>query len=395
MRILYALDSYRPNIDGVAISIERQARGLCRRGHEVAIAAPGQRFEDYEEKLDDIPVYRMRSVRLLLDRWRLVLLPHGAAERLVDRFRPDIVVVSLPFPLNRSLLDAGKKRGVSIVGISGTMPEWLIYNVSFLKPFSKTVNSKIWHYIASYYNKCDTVVAVTATARNLLLDHGLTRPVTVISNGVQLKDFKPRQRDEALAERLHVPDKPTVLYTGRLDSEKCMDVWIKAIPVVLKFLDAHFIIGGDGSERARLIDAVGRMGLSDRVTFTGFLEFNDYRLLYSLANVFAIASPSELQSIVTLEAASSGLPLVAVNAGALPELVREGHNGYLFEEGNSQQMAEAIIAILTSPDLARRMGQGSRQLVEAHDFARTLQEYERLYRGMLDRVTHRGHLASG
>ncbi len=385
MKILYALDSYRPNIDGVAVSIERQALRLSARGHEAAIIAPGQRFEDYEERNSDILVFRVHSVKLILDRWRLVVLPQSTVDRLVESFKPDLVVVTLPFPLNSAVLEAARKHFVPVVGITGTMPEWLFYNVAFLKPFSKALSAEVWRRIVNYYNKCDMVVAVTATARDLLLDHGLRLPTKVISNGVQLDDFRPRPRDRALADLLGIPDKPCVLYTGRLDSEKCMDIWIKAIPEVLKHVGAHFIIGGDGSEKGRLMDAVSKMGLSDHVTFTGFLDFADYRQLYSLATVFAISSPAELQSIVTLEAASSGLPVVAVNAGALPELVHEGKNGYLFVEGDSRQMAEALTAILSNPDVASRMGRASRRVAEAHDLDYCVSEYENLYRRLLAR----------
>lgn len=385
MRILYALDSYRPNIDGVAISIERQALGLSRRGHDVAIVAPGQRYADYEEDCDGIRVLRVRSIRLVLDRWRLVIGPLKTVEKLFDDYRPDIVVITLPFPLNRAALDVGRRRGLPIVGITGTMPEWLIYNVAPLKPFSRILSSRLWRYIASYYDQCDMVVAVSSTAESLLLEHGLKRPTSVISNGVQLLDFRPRRRDQKLAERLRIPNKPCVLYTGRLDSEKCMDVWIKAIPIVLKSVNAHFIVGGDGSERARLTAAVSKMGLADHVTFTGFLDYHDYCHLYSLASVFAISSPAELQSIVTLEAASSGLPIVAVNAGALPELVCHGRNGYLFDEGDSQGMAENLIAILDNPDLGRRLGQESRRIAEKHDFESSILKYEKLYSSILTR----------
>jgi len=383
MRILYALDSYRPNIDGVAVSVERQALGLLKRGHDVAILAPSQAFEDYEEEYAGVKIFRVHSIRLILDRWRLVIHPLETVERVFDAHSPDVVVATLPFPLNKAAIEIGKKRGLPIVGITGTMPEWLIYNVTLLKPFSRMLNSTIWRHIVSCYDQCDIVVAVSSTAENLLLQHNIHRPTTVISNGVPLRDFRPRPRARKLAERLGIPDKPCVLYTGRLDSEKCMDVWIKAIPTVIRSVDAHFVVGGDGSERGHLIAAVAKMGLADRVTFTGFLEYRDYCQLYSLATVFAIASPSELQSIVTLEAASSGLPIVAVNAGALPELVDDGRNGFLFDEGNSEQMAGSLISILTSPELARRLGQESRRIAEKHDFENSILKYEALYKKVL------------
>ncbi|MBI4320215.1 MAG: glycosyltransferase [Chloroflexi bacterium] len=384
MRILYALDSYRPNIDGVGISIERQALGLARKGHEVAILAPSQRFANYEESNPHIRVCRVRSIRVLLARWRLAALPARPTESFVDEVCPDVVVLSLPFPLNRAALTASRNRGIPTVGITGTMPEWLIYNLPFLRPFARALNSRLWRLIVAFYNKCDAVVAVTPTAMSLLREHGLERPVHVISNGVDLRQFKPRPRDEKLARAMGIPRKPTVLYAGRLDSEKCMDVWIRAIPDVLKELDAHFVVVGDGSEKERLVTMVGKMGLERHVTFVGFLKAADYCHVYSLADIFAISSPAELQSIVTLEAAASGVAIVAANAGALPELVQEGSNGFLFPEGESAAMANRILAILSEPGRAHRMGRESRAIAQRHDLERSIVKYEALYRGILD-----------
>jgi 1,2-diacylglycerol 3-alpha-glucosyltransferase len=233
--------------------------------------------------------------------------------------------------------------------------------------------------ISDFYDQCDWVVGVTDTAVRTLKNGEVRREARVISNGVDLARFQPRPRNDNLARRLGIPRKPTVLYTGRLDADKCMDVWVGSIPYVLEQMDAHFIIGGNGTDRARLENNVARLGLASHVSFPGFLASEDYPGVYSLADVFAISSPTELQSIVTLEAAASGLPLVAVNAGALPELVQNGLNGFHFEPGNSRQMAEALVRVLKDPGLQRRMGRESRKIALGHDLWGAMRKYEALY----------------
>ncbi len=379
MRILYTLDLYRPSIDGVGVSIERQAQGLAGRGHDVAIVAPGDQLADREETEGDIRVYRVKAVKVLVDRWRLPVMPRQSLERVITTFAPNVVVVNLPFMLNLVASHLARRHNIPLVGITGTMPEWLLNSFGLLRPFSKLLYPRLWRWITAYYNRCDLVVGVTPTALGYLKDHGLTKPARVISNGVQLDKFCPGVRDEELADRLGVPDKPTVLYAGRLDAEKRMDVWVKAIPHVLREVDAHFIIGGDGVDRRKLEDMVAEMGVSQHVTFPGFLDDEEYRRLYSLANVFAIASPAELQSIVSLEAASSGLPIVAVNAGALPELVQQGRNGFLFDQEDSEQMARYIVRLLADPVQCRRMGRESRVIACQHDLKHTVREYEKVY----------------
>ena len=356
---------------------------LSTRGYRIAMVAPGERFSDYEERLGDICIFRIKSLPLGNGHWRMATLASLSVERILESFRPDLVVISLPFLLNRTVASEAGRRSIPRVGILGTMPEWLLYNLGFLRPLGEMFYCKLWDIIADFYNQCDYVVTPSHTALAMVREHGLNRPAEIISNGVELDKFYPRPRDEELAHRLRLPSLPSVLYTGRLDAEKRMDIWIKAIPHVLKQMEAHFIIGGGGSEHDKLVDLVGQLGMASHVTFTGFLEAAEYQRLYSLADVFAIASPSELQSIVTLEAAASGLPIVAVNAGALPELVIAGRNGFLFPQEDSAAMAAAIVRILKDPELATRMGAESRGIAIQHDFTRSVQQYERLYKALI------------
>ena len=94
--------------------------------------------------------------------------------------------------------------------------------------------------------------------------------------------------------------------------------------------------------------------------------------------MFALPAESELQSIVTLEAVASGLPIIVVNKGALPELANSG-NGLIFEPRNSKQMAEKIAKILSDEKLKKQMGKKSLELVEKHSLQSVVSQYEKAY----------------
>jgi glycosyltransferase involved in cell wall biosynthesis len=379
MRILFALNTFRPYIDGVGITVERQATGLASRGHEVGIVAPSPTYRSYVETTSTYRVYRFRSVPFGAPHRRVPVLPGAGVERALNEFGPDLAVVSLPFLLSRAVWGRARVHAVPIVGITSMMPEWVYYNFATIHPIATLIDNYLWRWITDYYRRCDHVVGVSETALRHLTKRGLRTPSSVISNGVQLDRFCPRPRDQQLSARLNLPDKPTVLYAGRLDAEKCMDVWVRAIPRVLEQVDAHFVIGGDGSERRALDELVKALGVSHAVTFIGFRPDDEYPSLFSLADAFAITSPSELQSVVTLEAAASGLPIIAVCAGALPELVSDGENGYLVPVGDSDSVAMAIAKVLIDPTRRQTMGTASRAIATRHDFGRTLDGYERLY----------------
>ena len=119
--------------------------------------------------------------------------------------------------------------------------------------------------------------------------------------------------------------------------------------------------------------------MTDRVSFLGFIHDKDLAPLYRLADVFAIPSEAELQSLTTMEAMASGLPVVAADAYALPELVHHDINGLLFQRGNSEEMAQYLDVLVTDQELRRQMGSNSLEIIARHDRTQVLDQWEALY----------------
>ena len=167
-----------------------------------------------------------------------------------------------------------------------------------------------------------------------------------------------------------------MLYTGRLDAEKEMDVWMRAAAIVREKADVQFLIGGQGIERQRLEQLARTLGIDTDVHFTGYVSHEDFADVYSLAQVYCVTSRVELQSIATLEALASGLPAVGVAAQALPELIHDGENGFLAPPGDSSALAAALIAILQDDSQRARMGKHSRDIALRHGLDQTIDAYE-------------------
>jgi glycosyltransferase involved in cell wall biosynthesis len=157
-----------------------------------------------------------------------------------------------------------------------------------------------------------------------------------------------------------------------------MEAWLRAAALLSRQVDAQFLVGGNGSERERLEALSRHLGLECRLQFFGYLSEEEYPLVYRLADVFCITSEVELQSIATLEAISTGLPVVGVRAGARPELIRHGENGYLAEPGDPVGVAQGLLRILSDPSGRREMGRCSRTISEQHDLNKTIEAYENL-----------------
>ena len=198
-----------------------------------------------------------------------------------------------------------------------------------------------------------------------------------LSNGIDFAAYE-LQPGETIEPHEH----PTVLFAGRLAEEKHVDVLIKAIGKTPPELNVHLEIVGGGEVRPALEELVQRLGLGSRVKFLGLASDDDLRKAYIQADLFCMPGTAELQSLVTLEAMSASTPVVLADAMALPHLVRDGHNGYLFTPNDSDDLAKKLTQILELPkDQQEAMGQASRQMVEPHSIQGTLQTFEDLYRG--------------
>ena len=116
------------------------------------------------------------------------------------------------------------------------------------------------------------------------------------------------------------------------------------------------------------------------VQFLGFVPGSDLAGLYRLADVFAITSEAELQSLTTMEAMATGLPVVAVDAYAIGELVRHGNNGFLARPGHAAEIAAHLHLLCSDPILRATMSAASLRIISGHERHRVLAEWESLYR---------------
>lgn len=275
--------------------------------------------------------------------------------------------------------------GLPMMATNHFMPENFFHYTKLPKRFEPWFNRTCWRIIVDMLSQVDAVTTPTQTAAQLLKKAHLRKEVHAISCGVDLQKFKPGQDAQQIRQRFAIPKKPILLYTGRLDQEKNLSMVMYAFQAARQQADAHFVLTGHGAERPRLEHLVQTLGLREHVTFTGYLTDDDYPKVHGLAQCFVNACPVELQSIVALEAIASGLPLLAVNAMALPELVTPGVNGYLFAENDVNALTKYLIELLTDAEKSHQMGKSSRELAEQHDIQRTIERYEALYQEIVNK----------
>ncbi len=384
MRILIAADLHWPTINGVATFSRNLAQGLASRGHEVVVIAPSQTGKKYQEVDGNYTIERTASLPFpFYQNFRISTSPQREVKRIMKRFDPDIIHIQMVLGIGRATLQLGNKMGIPIVSTNHAIPENLLDNMRLLAPFARPISAIIESYGARFHNNADYVTTPTQAAIDMFGDKisRLNVPIEPVSNGIDLSMYAPGSVPDAIYKKFNIPkNKPVLLYVGRLDAEKHLSVLVKAAAKVIEHKDVHLLIVGSGNESEKLQDLARELGISQQVTLTGRVSDEDKVFLERVGTIFCMPSPAELQSIATLEAMASGLPVVAVNAGALYELCHDGENGYLFKLDDHTMMAAAILKILKNPDLHEKMSQSSLVIAKKHDIVHTLDRFEVIYK---------------
>jgi len=373
-------DQYPPMIGGVPTVTQGLAVDFANRGDQVWVVAPSYGQRDVHRLEHKVHVYRFSSFEWpTYEELRIPFLPILPFRRLLKKVDPDIIHIHSPVVLgNIAQIVAGSLRKPVVV-TNHYLPINMSRSLSLDPLFGKTFITVSYSYLVHFCNRSEYVTAPTMTALNLLYEHGLRAPAQAISNGVDLKKFSPGDRDKRLRQHFKLPqDRPLILSVNRLSLEKRIDVLIDAAAKMTR--DAHIAIASTGPAEAGLRAKVEELNLKDKVSFLGLIHNTDLAPLYRLADAFAIPSEAELQSLTTMEAMACGLPVVAANAYALPELVHHEINGFLFQRGNSDEMAQYLDTLVRDAALRKQMGTKSLEIIARHDRTLVLDQWEALYR---------------
>jgi 1,2-diacylglycerol 3-alpha-glucosyltransferase len=386
MKVLISTDLFQPAISGVATFSHNLAEGLAQRGHTVIVVAPSTRRHSHTEAGAGYTIHRLWSVPLRLYPLRVALRPADEIRIILEAFQPDVVHVQSPLEIGRNTIMEARKLGIPVVSTNHAMPENVVENVKVLLPIKYPIDRIMRLYGSYLSNRSDFVTMPTQSAIDTL-SYRTRSENAVVSNGVDVERFKPGPTSVALKTHYHLPDEPIVTFVGRIDGEKHLEVFVRALAIARATRPVHGLLVGKGTVRTQLEELANQLGMSSHLTFTGFVSDEDLPGLYRLSTLFAISSPAELQSIVTLEAVASGLPIVAADAAALPELCQPGVNGELFETDDPMAMAEAILSVLKSMPHLRKLSRASREIALRHSFEATLDRFEQIYAQQVARRT--------
>ena len=380
LTVLIAADTFPPDVNGAANFAERLAVGLAGRGHDVHVLAPapGRRHGTFHEEHagTTLTVHRLYSTRWPLHDWLRFATPWRAqanAERVIARIEPDVVHIQSHIVIGRAVVRVANRLGIRAVATNHFMPENLLEHTGLPHALRATAVRWAWADASRTYHRVQAMTSPTQKAATFLEKAIGVRGVLAVSCGIDASHYTAR------ADR---PRDAKIVFVGRVTAEKQIDVLLRAMTKIDPAVGATLTIVGGGDLLKQLQQTTIDLGLANRVTFVGYLSDAELRQTLTDSSVFAMPSIAELQSIASLEAMASGLPIVVADAMALPHLVDEGENGWLFRPGDADDLAEKLTRVLTADDetyLAMR--RASLRMIEGHDIERTVNVFEALYRG--------------
>ena len=350
MRIAMLTNNYKPFVGGVPISIERLSNGLRELGHQVYIFAPS-----YEGQVEEPYVIRYRSHKRKLG--GKIVVPYILDQSIEFGFSQipfDIIHVHHPMLMGYIAQYLGWKYDIPIVFTYHTRYEQYLH---YLPPYDhlqrycnnnskskiRRLEKKVLYnggeklvtvHNRVFTNKCSLVLAPTNSMKEYLLNNGTITNVQVIPTGLLDEDFTYDSDRAKDIRRRHINGRKYLFCTvSRLEKEKNISFLLKGLARFKANAGDcfRFLVIGDGSERAQLEEEARLLGIWDNAIFTGCINHEELPNYYRACDSFLFASRSETQGIVLLEAMAVGLPVVAVEASGVNDVVKDGFNGYLSE----------------------------------------------------------------
>ena len=329
MKILITTDWYEPAVNGVVTSIKNLSKGLQKLGHEVKILTLSQNNQSF--KNGQVIYIGSLSANKIYPGARVALTYENQYIEELIKWNPDVIHSQCEFSTFRMALNISREKKIPIVHTYHTVYEDYTHYIS--------LNKKIGRRLAAVFSKkilehTDCVIVPTEKVCSLLNEYGVNKKIRVIPTGIDLDRFNipiDMVQKQELRKKIGIPEKNKVLiYVGRLAKEKNLEEILSFLPR-LKDDNITLLIVGDGPHRNVLERYVDKLGIREKVFFTGMVNPHEIHLYYKMGDIFVNASNSETQGLTYIEALASGLPALCRKDPCLKNVIKDGVNGWQYE----------------------------------------------------------------
>lgn len=351
LRVAIVTETYPPEVNGVALTVQALAQGLLALGHEVEIIRPLRPGEAVTAKirqclLPGLPLPRYPGLR--------IGLPAGRTLRARWRQRrPDAIYVATEGPLGWSAVGAARRLNIpAATGFHTRYDDYMErYGARFLR-------RPAFAWLRYFHNRADATLVPTGELQDYLAGRGFNK-VELLRRAVDTAQFHPRQRSLALRAQWGAHDNsPVLIHVGRIAPEKNLALAIGAFRQIQRSRpNARLVLVGDGPDRSALAAA------NPDIVFCGTRHGDDLARHFASADLFVFPSLSETFGNVTLEAMASGIATVAFDYGAAREHLREREHGAAVAFGDERAFVAACASLSMDTARCRRLGHQAHEAV--------------------------------
>ncbi len=368
MRIAIFTETFLPKVDGIVTRLKHTVEYLQSFGNEVCVFCPEGGLTEYKgakvQGVSGFPLPLYPELKLAL--------PRPSMREAIEAFNPDLIHVVNPAVLGLGGIYYSKSLNIPLIASYHThLPKYLEhYNLGMLE-------GVLWELLKAMHNQAAINLCTSTAMQQELTEHAIER-VEVWQRGVDTELFRPELRSEEMRSRLtqgytqNHPEAPILIYIGRLSAEKEID---RIKPVLESIPGARLALVGDGPYREEL-----EQHFEGTAThFVGYLAGEELGAAYASADAFIFPSRTETLGLVLLEAMAAGCPVIAADAGGIPDIVTNGVNGFMFDPSDEQGAVVATQKLLGMKAERELLRQNARVEAERWGWEGATRQLERFY----------------
>jgi glycosyltransferase involved in cell wall biosynthesis len=365
VHIAFFTNFYHPVVNGVVRSVASFRKVLMEQGHNVFVFAQS----DGTYKDNEPFIFRYPSLPLPLPGDISAAIPVSPfVEQLLPALKLDIIHTHHPVLLGQTAARKAAELDLPLIFTFHTQ----YWEYTHYIPFPQEVvqeflKNAVHRWLKDFMQKCQHIIIPSESIKEILVrDYGLEERYTVIPTGTDLEPYRCVEW-KALRKEKGWQDETVLISVGRLAPEKNWDTLLRAFARVhAQRPKLRLVLIGDGPAKETLEALAAELGFAEHVTFTGALPFDEVPCYLKAADVFAFASVTETQGLVTIEAMAAGLPIVAVDGSGTRDIVEHGKQGFLVEN-DAEALAKGIEKLLSDPQRMKRFSNNALKKANTFD----------------------------
>lgn len=386
MKIGIFTNCYHPLVNGVVGAVSLLRKGFLEAGHDVFLFAPS--FDKYQDLEPNI--FRYPSVDLTYKVKYPVAIPFSLkVQKALDNLPLDIIHSHHPFVLGPVGLRLAHRRKIPFVYTFHTQYDQYNHYIPLPAGLVRKVTRR---QVQRFCQAVDQVTTPADSARQILLDYGVTNTIQVIANPIDVSRFQGHQRD-AVRKKYNLTHEKLLINIGRIAPEKNLGLLLHSFKLMLGKASANslkLMVVGDGPALKSLIELADSLEINESVIFTGLVDTAQIPQYLAAADLFVMTSTTEVKPLAQLEALAAGVPIVAVSAAGANDTIIHGQNGLLVSL-NEREFSEAVLSLAFDPVRHQAFQEKARKTAQSYSYATITGEYLALFDKLIDEnKAHRG-----